>query len=137
MRNFAGSHRAAAGFKAAGLNCTGPIAASFTFWRFGEAVCFAAAAGLCDAACFAGLPCLDDLPCFEEPLKRSDSQPAWLTLIGINTIAVETTMIMPRRDQNPEAIRPRTQVDLRRLMLPLRQTIIAEEAAMPEEGAVA
>ena len=67
MRNFAGSHRLATGFKAAGPNCTGPIAASFTFWRFGEAVCFAAATGLCDAACLTGLPCFDDFSLLWSP----------------------------------------------------------------------
>src|SRR6478752_1687915 len=118
MRNLARSHRLAAGFKAAGLKWTGPSAASFTVWRFDRAACLVTAAGLSAAACFGGLLCLGDLPCFEEPLNKSDSQPAWLTLIGINIIAAATTITMPRRDQNPEAIRPRIQMNPRRFMLP-------------------
>src|SRR5204863_3939123 len=52
IRNFAGSHRVATGFKAAGLNWTGPTAASLTVWRFGEATRLAKVDGLREATCF-------------------------------------------------------------------------------------
>ena len=58
-----------------------------------------------------------DLPCFDEPLKRSDSQPASLASIGSSTIAAMATMMVRRRGQNPEAILPRTQMNSRRFML--------------------
>jgi hypothetical protein len=101
--------------------------------RFGETARFAATAGLDTLTCFAGLACLDDLLCFE-PLKRSDSHPAWLASIGSSTIAAMATMIVRRRGQNPEAILPRTQMHSRRFMAALPATIIAFDAAIPEGG---
>src|SRR6185369_5817279 len=115
IRNFAGSQRVATGFRAAGFNWTGPSAASFTAWRFGETARFVATAGLDTLTCFAGLACLDDLLCFE-PLKTSDSHPAWLASIGTSTIAAMATTMVRRRGQNREAILPRMQMSSRRFM---------------------
>src|SRR6185295_2330569 len=116
IRNFAGSHRVATGFKAAGLKPTGPRAASFTVWRFGAAAGFVKATDLREVACFDDLTRFGDLACFDELLKTSDSQPASLTAIGRRTIAAIVAMTMRRRDQNPEAILPRTQMNSRRFM---------------------
>jgi hypothetical protein len=55
---FCGIASGATGFKAAGFNWTGPSAASFTAWRFGETARFVNAAGLGDAACFDSLAVL-------------------------------------------------------------------------------
>src|SRR4051812_3991182 len=96
MRNLAGSHRLAAGLSAAAGRWTGPSAASFTWWRFGAAARFATMADLDDAACFGGLACLCALPCFD-PLKRSDSQPAWLVWIGRSTRAARAMTTVLRR----------------------------------------
>jgi hypothetical protein len=101
--------------------------------RFGETARFAATAGLDTLTCFAGLACLDDLLCFE-PLKTSDSHPAWLASIGSSTIAAMATTMVRRRGRNPEAILPRTQMNSRRFMLALPKAIIAFQVAIPEEG---
>src|SRR6476619_6993040 len=93
IRNFEGSHIVAAGFKAEGLMATGPRAASFTVWRFGELTCFG------------------DLPCFDELLKISDSRPASLTSIGRSTRAAIAAMMVRRRDQHLAAIQPRMQIN--------------------------
>src|SRR6185295_14116685 len=102
----------------------------------GEAARFAGAAGFCEATRFGGLACFDDLPCFDEPLKRSENQPAWLTSIGSSATAAMATMMVRRRNRHPQAILPRTQMNSRRLMLALPKAIIAAEAAIPEEGPV-
>jgi hypothetical protein len=115
-----GSHRRAAGLKAAEGKATGPRAASLTVRRFGEAARFAKVAGLREATCFDGLPCFGALACFDEPLKTSDSQPASLTSIGRRTIAAIAAMMMRPRRQNREAIPPRTAVSARRFMLAQR-----------------
>jgi hypothetical protein len=103
-------------------------------WRFGEAARFAKVTGFREAACFGDLACFDDLPCFEEPLKRSDSQPASLASIGRSTSAAIATMMVRRRGQNPEAILPRTQMNSPHFMLALPNAIIAFQTAIPEEG---
>src|SRR4029077_2919463 len=89
---FEGSHVVAAGFKADGCKATGPRAASFTVWRFGELTCFG------------------DLPCRGALLAVCASRPASLTSIGRTAIAAIAAMMVRRRDRNPAAIPPRTQI---------------------------
>src|SRR6202140_4409536 len=111
IRNFAGSHMVAAGFKAEGLKAAGPRAASltvwgfavwdfamreFAVWGFGEATDFAGVAGFAEVTCFG------DLPCFDELLKTSDSQPAALASIGSSTNAAIAARRARRRGQTPK-----------------------------------
>ena len=102
IRNFKGSQLVATHLKAEALKAVGPMAASFTAWRFGEL------AGFAKVARFAEMTCFVDLPCFDEPLKISDSQPASLTSIGRSTSAAIAAIMVRRRGQNLAAIPPRT-----------------------------
>jgi hypothetical protein len=89
----------AAGFKAGGLKASGPRAASFTAWCFGEASGFAEAARFGKVAGFGEATRFGDLSCFDEPLKTSDSQPAWLTSIDRSSDAAIVAMMVQWRGQ--------------------------------------
>src|SRR6202041_367079 len=98
IRNFEGSQIVAAGFKAGRCKPTGPRAASFTPCGFGGTAGFASLTHFGEVACFG------DLSGFDEPLKTSDSQPAWLTSIGSSANAATAAMMLRRR-QTPKPSR--------------------------------
>ena len=90
----------AAGFEAGGFKATGPKAASFTAWGFGDVACFADLAGFREATCFG------DLPCFGAPLKISCSRPALLPSIGSSANAAIAAMMVQRRGQRLRLAQP-------------------------------